>query len=98
VSAAAQELREEGQAQAVDFADMRVVAWIDAAIDKANTSGEEWSANDIRDQFPTVRNGLVGARVDAARKRGEMHGVGFVRSTLPSTRGAWVKRWRGGPA
>jgi hypothetical protein len=94
----AQELRTLGQDQAVDHADMRTVASIDDAIAKANASGEVWSANDIRDRFPTVRNGLVGARVDAARKRGEMHGVGFVRSTLPSTRGAWVKKWLGGRA
>ena len=88
-------LRAEGQEQATAAADFRVVAMIDLAIARANRTRAEWSANDIRDQFPTVRNGLVGARVDAARKRGEMTHVAFIRSSLPSTRGAWIKVWRG---
>lgn len=43
----------------------------------------------------TVRNGLVGARVDAARKRGEMVAVGRIRSSLLSTRSAWICVWVG---
>ena len=87
-------LRAEGQHRAETAADMRVLAAIDAHIAAAVASGAEWSANDVRDAFPSCSPGLVGARVDAARKRGEIEACGFVRSTLPSTRGAWIKRWR----
>lgn len=95
MTTAAEALRIEGGQQAEDHADPRMILMIDAAIDRANDSGEFWSANDIRDQFPSVRNGLVGRRIDVARRRKKMTAHGFVRSTLPSTRSAWIVRWRG---
>lgn len=88
-------LRDLGQEQATNAADMRRVAWIDAVIRGRNVTGLPWSANDIRDAFPVTSQGLVGARVDAARKRGEMEAVGWVKSTLASTRGKPVTVWRG---
>lgn len=89
-------LREQGEQQATAAADFRIVALIDAIIEAHAKSGHEFSANTIRDSLPaTSSRGLVGARVDAARKRGELVAVGFTRSTLPSTRGAWIKRWIG---
>lgn len=92
----AQHIKESGQHQAEAAADFRVVALIDAAIARHAKSGRRFSANDIRDEFPTTQSrGLVGARVDAARKRGELVSVDRVRSTLASTRSAFVTVWVG---
>lgn len=93
---AGERLRREGQAQAEYAADPRVVAIIDGLIAALNATGDEWSANTCRDLLPTVASrGLIGARVDAARKRGEMVACGWVKSTLASTRGKPVTVWRG---
>ena len=90
-------LKHHGQHQAESAADMRVVALIDAVIARYAKSGREFSANDIRAEWPTTESvGLVGARVDAARKRGELRATDKrVRSTLVSTRGAWLTVWVG---
>lgn len=91
-----QALKTHGQHQAEAAADMRIVAAIDAVIARHAKSGLPFSANDIRDEFPTTKSrGLVGARVDAARKRGELVSVDRERSTLPSTRAAFVTVWVG---
>ena len=95
---AATDLRDQGMENAENAADMRVVAIIDALIALANDSGEEWSANTIRDQLPTTESqGLVGARVRAAamRKPAEMVRVGWTESDLPSTHSAVIRVWRG---
>lgn len=89
-------LKDHGQHQAEAAADMRVVAIIDEVIRQAAASGRPFSANDIRGAFSVTSRGLVGARVDAARKRGELVATDRrVRSTLPSTRGAWLTVWVG---
>lgn len=90
-------LKDHGQHQAEAAADMRVVALIDAVITRYAKSGREFSANDIRNEWPVITSrGLVGARVDAARKRGELRATDKrVRSTLLSTRGAWLTVWTG---
>lgn len=90
-------LKTHGQHQAESAADPRVIAAIDAAIARHAKSGLRFSANTIRDEFPTTSSrGLVGARVDAARKRGELIATDQrVRSTLLSTRGAWLTVWIG---
>lgn len=90
-------LRTEGQAQATAAADPRTVLHIDSLIARANYSGERWSCNDIRDLLPVCDQHLVGARVDAARKRGEMVAVGWTKSSLPSTRSKPVTVWQGKP-
>jgi hypothetical protein len=92
------DLRDQGMAQAEAHADPRVILAIDAAIDRANASGEPWSANDIRDALPVTSRGLVGSRVRAAamRRPAEMEQTGrFPKSNLPSTRSARVAEWRG---
>ena len=91
-------LRDEGMRQAEEHADMLIIASIDAAIDRANASGERWSANTIRDQFLTTKSkGLVGGRVRAASQRrpAEMVAVGREPSNLPSTHKAEIKVWVG---
>lgn len=92
---AAQRLRDAGQAQAEQAADPRIILTIDALIAEAASSGQPFSANLIRSRVPVVSRGLVGARVDAARKRGELEHVGWERSTLTTTRGHVIARWRG---
>lgn len=94
--AEADRLRDEGMSQAENAADPRVILAIDAAIARANASGREWSANDIRAEFPTTESqGLVGARVRAAAQRKEMRPVSYTPSTLPSTHGHPIRTWRG---
>jgi hypothetical protein len=94
---AAEVARDEGMAAALNAADPRIVLAIDEAIAKANASGKAWSANDIRDQFPTCRNGLVGERVNAAanRRPREMTSIGRTPSTLKSTHAHEIKVWIG---
>lgn len=97
-AAEANHLRDEGMGRARDHADSRVVLAIDAAIERAIASGQPFSANDIREQFPTVSStGLAGERMRAfaARRPRVMRRVGFEPSTLPSTRSAMVSRWQG---
>ena len=89
-------LKHTGQHQATDAADFRVVALIDATIARHAASGQRFSANTLRDELPTVTSrGLIGARLDAARKRGELVAVDRERSTLLSTRSAWICVWIG---
>lgn len=90
-------LARAGMAAAENAADMRVIALIDAEIDRANASGQEWSANQIRAALPTCSPGLVGARIRAAsmRRPVEMVAVGWERSSLPSTHGKPLVKWRG---
>jgi hypothetical protein len=95
---AGEALRHQGQQQAEHAADSRHIAWIDAVIRGRNLTGLPWSCNDIRAAFPVSSQGLVGARVDAARKRGEMVAVGWEKSTLASTRGKPVTLWVGTPS
>lgn len=90
-------LRDLGHALTTQAADPRLVLAVDRAIAAANASGARWSSNDIRDALPTVAGPLVGARVRAAamRKPEEMRKVGMTRSTLLSTRSAWIAVWQG---
>jgi hypothetical protein len=97
---AARAARDEGMATAENHEDVRLILTIDAVIAAANATGERWSVNDIRDQFPVVSEGLVGARVKAAsmRKPTEMVRVGWTPSTLQSTHAKDVAVWCGVPA
>lgn len=91
-------LRDEGMHTAEAAADPRVIATIDAAIERAIASGERWSANTIRAALPTTTSqGLIGARVRsyAGRRPRVMVRVGYEPSTLPSTRNHPVAVWRG---
>lgn len=89
--------RDLGMQAAEDHADPRTVLMIDAKIAELNATGEPWSANDCRAAMPAVRPGLIGARVHAAalRRPVEMVRVGMVRSTLVSTKRAWIAQWQG---
>ncbi len=91
----AEALRDEGMTRTTDAADAQDVAVIDQAIAHLNTSGRAWSANDLRDLLPHVRQPLIGARVRSAALRKEMHRVGYVPSTLPSTHAHPIALWRG---
>ena len=90
-------LRDAGMAEAEHAADPRLSLMIDRHIAAMNASGLEWSCNDIRDAFPVVSSGLVGARVRAAatRRPREMVPVGYTPSTLDSTHAHPIRTWRG---
>ena len=94
---AAEALRDTGMAQTTEAADPRIILAIDAAIDRLNQAGRPWSANDLRDSLPVAHGPLVGARVRAAatRRPREMVRVGYVPSTLPSTRAHPIAQWIG---
>lgn len=87
-------LRRTGQLQAENAADPRVLLTVDRVIADAIASGQPFSANTIRSRLPVTSRGLVGARVDSARKRGLIVAVGREPSTLPSTRGHAIHVWR----
>ena len=93
--AEAETARDEGMATATAAADMRLVATVDSVIADAIESGEPFSSNTIRDRMPTVRPGLIGARLKAAsmRKEPRLVRVGEEPSTLKSTHAKPVARW-----
>lgn len=95
--AAAVTAGEDGMQQATDAEDPRLILALDKAIADANASGEVWSSNTLREQFPAVNPKVLGARIKAASLRlpREMVAVGRERSTLLSTHGAFVCQWRG---
>lgn len=95
--AAAAGARDEGMETAENAADPRIMLAIDKAIADANATGEPWSANDIRDQFPVTSQGLVGARVRAAsmRRPVEMRKFSTTPSTLKSTHTKDIIVWVG---
>lgn len=99
MTATSNALRDQGMAQAEQHADWRIIAMIDVAIEAAIDSRQPFSANTIRDAFPTVTSkGLVGARVRsyAARRPAVMVPTGrYPKSNLASTRSARVCEWIG---
>lgn len=67
---------------------------IDQAIDHLADQGREFSANDLRELLPHVRQPLIGARVRAAAKARRIRHTGrYTPSTLPSTHGHDIKVW-----
>lgn len=89
--------RDEGMAQTTAATDPRLILTVDKVIADLNATGRRWSANDCRDLLPVVAGPLVGARVRAAamRRPVEMRKVGMTRSSLLSTRSAWIAVWEG---
>lgn len=98
--AKARAARDEGMAAAEDADrdgwDTKV---IDQAIRALIDTGRPFSANDLRQLLPDVRQPLIGARVRAAGTRGDTRRVGYVPSTLESTHGhpiaVWVRATQG---
>lgn len=87
---------ERGMEAATDHADARLVLAVDKVIAEAIEAGEPFSSNTIRDRMPTVRPGLVGARIKAASMRSEprLVKVGEEPSTLRSTHAKPVGIWQ----
>lgn len=94
--ALAEQLRDEGITRTTD-ADRD--GWDTAVIDRAIThlaeSGRRFSANDLRQLLPEVRQPLIGARVRAAAQRRQIRRVGCTASTLPSTHAHPIAVWVG---
>ena len=88
--------RDEGMDAATNAADMRIVLAVDKVIADAIESGEPFSSNSIRHRMPTVRPGLIGARIKAAsmRKEPRLVRVGEEPSTLKSTHAKPVAVWQ----
>lgn len=94
-------LRDEGMAQASaadqDDWDKQV---IDQCIDHLCSLGGVWSANDLRNLLPEVRQPLIGERIRAAARKSKktpariVH-LGYTPSTLPSTHAHDIKTWIG---
>lgn len=71
-------------------------AAIDTVIAEWARSGRCFSLNDLRDELPTTRPALRGARVMAAARHGLIRKTDErVPSTLPSTRGHELPVWVG---
>lgn len=90
-----EQLRDAGMAQTTEAADRQDVAVIDQAIEHLNRRGQPWSANDLRELLPSVRQPLIGARVRSWAQRKHMTHVGYVKSTNPASRSDVVSLWRG---
>lgn len=90
-----EELRDQGIAQTTEAADRQDIVVIDGAIASLNRQRKPWSANDLRDLLPEVRQPLIGARVRAAATRKQMRRVGYTPSTLPSTHAHPIAVWEG---
>lgn len=89
------QLRDAGMAQA---ASARGAGWdmhvIDQAIRAMTLAGREWSANDLRELLPNVRQPLIGERIRAARSRKQIVHTGrYEPSNLPSTHAHEIKIW-----
>lgn len=88
-------LRDAGIAQRENGADPRLILAVDAVIAKWAASGRRFSANEIRDEVPTLAADLVGGRLRAAsmRRPAEIIAVGEVKSSLLSTHAKPIKVW-----
>lgn len=93
-SSSPESARDAGIASAEQAADPRLILAVDAVIDRWIASGRRFSANEIRDEVPTLASGLVGARVMSAFMRGDIKKVGEVRSTLRSTHAKPIGVWQ----
>lgn len=87
--------REAGMRATTEASDTLARNAVDQAIRTFAERGTPFSIENFRGLLPDVRPSLVGARFSAAAKRGVIRAVGFERSTLPSTHGAWVRTWIG---
>jgi hypothetical protein len=89
-------LRDAGIAARENAADPRLILAVDAVIEKWTASGRRFSANEIRDEVPTLAVDLVGGRLRAAsmRKPTELVKVGEVGSSLLSTHAKKIAVWQ----
>lgn len=85
-----------GQARADAATPDDVKRRIDLAIRRWATTGQEFSANDVRPEFEGVSGGIIGSRFTAASRAGVITFTGNrVPSTLTSTHAHEIKCWRG---
>jgi hypothetical protein len=75
--------------------------WVRQALDRAivdrAATGEPFTADDIRAEVDLLASSpnLLGARINAASRRGLIVRVGFVQSTRPEAHGRHVAQWIG---
>lgn len=89
-------LRDAGIAARENHSDPRLILAVDAVIARWVESGRRFSANEIRDEVPTLAADLVGGRIRAAamRKPAEIVKVGEVKSSLLSTHAKGIAVWQ----
>lgn len=78
-------LRDAGIAAAENATDPRWIIIVDSIIETAATTGNRFSADDIREHVPITALHLVGGRIRSFLMRKEIVMVGEVRSTWPAT-------------
>lgn len=85
--------RDRGVAIVEAASDDQGRAVLDQAIRLHAQSGRPFSANDFRDLLPAERANLLGARILAAAKRGEIVRVGYEPATHAAGHGRPVAVW-----
>lgn len=91
--AAATLARDRGLAVVDAATDEQGRAVVDQAIRVCRESRRPFSVNDFRDLLPVERANLLGARILAAAKRGEIVRVGYEPATHAAGRGRPVAVW-----
>lgn len=85
-------------AQAEDAGSAWDKALIDQAIDAFAAFGQPFSANNLRDLLPDVRQSLMGSRFYAASVQERIVRVGVVTSTKENTHAKPIELWLGAAA
>lgn len=84
--------RDDGMATAAHAAHLWTKSAIDRWIDERR---EPWTTDDLRaevEPFASSPN-IIGARVNAAARRGHIERIGFRQSTRPEAHGRWITVW-----
>jgi hypothetical protein len=91
-----EQARDAGITTRENHSDPRLILAVDKVIARWVESGRRFSANEIRDEVPTLAADLVGPRLRAAsmRKPTEIVKVGEVKSSLLSTHAKPIAVWQ----
>ena len=88
--------RDDGMRTTEHAAHPGVRVAIDQAISEFAATGEPFTSDDVRTKAqPFGSPNLLGARINAAARRGEIVRVGFVQTVRPEAHGRHVSQWQG---
>ncbi len=90
--------RDAGIAKVEAATDKQGRAVIDHNIHVVADTGRPFSVNDFRDRLPLERANLIGARILAAARRGEIHKVGYTTANHAAGHGRALALWQIGPS
>jgi hypothetical protein len=88
-------LAEQGMSRAEENAGPDDCQAIDQAIAHFARTDRPFSANDVRPHLPQVRRPAIGARFNAASRRGLIRPIGYTPSSDPGTHGHPIRLWIG---